>query len=441
MKLNRLSFCIWFFTCFFGLSGLIFGQEAPLLTLEQALNIALEENYGLRIADAQNEIAHNSATPGNAGMLPQVTLSGGYTQSITNTSLEFLNGPPLSQNGAGSNNANAALSLNQTLFDGFAMFNNLKRLRAQGDLSDLDQRIQVETTLFQVVSTYYELMRLQQNREVAEETVQISLERVERLRIRKDVGVGTGLQLLNAEVDLNTDSTNFLQADLAYENTARAMNTLLGRGPSTEFSVEESLGFPTMPGLDELISEAEKNNAQILRARQSRQIADLDAKLAQSSRYPRVGLNASYNVNRSTAEASFVTLNQTNGFTGGVTLTMNLYNGGRTNLQNQNAEIGQEISRLQEENARLSVRQELTAAHALYMNRRKIVQMEERNRETAQLNFERSTQQYALGQISSTDLRTAQLNLVQSKNRLSDAIFLAKVAETDLLRVAGIMLD
>jgi len=110
-------------------------------------------------------------------------------------------------------------------------------------------------------------------------------------------------------------------------------------------------------------------------------------------------------------------------------------------VQVENAKIWQEAAELQVENTRLLVRNALEAAYDLYANRMQVIKIQERNLKTAELNFERSREQYKLGGITSTDLRTAQLNLLRIKTELNNAIFLAKVAETDLLRISGVILD
>ena len=196
-------------------------ENAPLLPLAQAITIAIENNYGLRIAEKQQKIVANNITRGNAGMLPQVSLNAGYSQSVNNTALEFAAAPPIEQNGAGSTNANASVNLNQTLFDGFAMFNTYKRLSALGEIGETDLLIQIENTVLQVVNGYYEVVRQQQNLKLAQEAIVVSLERVDRQQLKANFGTGSGLDLLNAQVDLNADSTSFLSTQLALGNAIR----------------------------------------------------------------------------------------------------------------------------------------------------------------------------------------------------------------------------
>ena len=416
-------------------------QEVPLLSLEQAITIALDNNYGLRIAEKQQEIVENNITRGNSGMLPQVSLNAGYSRSVNNTALEFAAAPPIEQNGAGSTNANASVNLSQTLFDGFAMFNSYKRLSALGEIGETDLLIRIENTVLQVVNGYYEVVRQQQNLDLAEEAISVSLDRVERQRLKSEFGTGSNLNLLNAQVDLNADSTSLFTNQLTLDNAIRSLNLLMARDPDEKFIVEEKVEFEPLMSLEELVQKAKNRNADIRRARQNQSLSELDYKLSKAARYPFLSLNASYNFTNSTADASFVTSSQNLGVTGGLALTYNLFNGGRTNTQIQNAEIGREAAQLQVESVELQIQQTLTSAYDLYQNRRQVIALEERNLKTAELNFERSRQQYQLGQITNTELRTAQLNLLQTKNRLNNAYFLAKVAETDLLRISGVILD
>ncbi|MEP1892171.1 MAG: TolC family protein, partial [Cyclobacteriaceae bacterium] len=76
-----------------------------------------------------------------------------------------------------------------------------------------------------------------------------------------------------------------------------------------------------------------------------------------------------------------------------------------------------------------------------YKNNMALLGIEENSLVTAQQNFETTQEQNRLGTVTSTEFREAQLNLINAQFRITDAKFLAKVAEFEVLRVAGQLLD
>jgi outer membrane protein len=72
------------------ISGRISAQET--LTLQKAMEVALANNFEVRIAQEQAAMAGNNATIGNAGMLPDLGVEVGQQNSINNTRQEFLTG-------------------------------------------------------------------------------------------------------------------------------------------------------------------------------------------------------------------------------------------------------------------------------------------------------------------------------------------------------------
>ena len=72
-----------------------------------------------------------------------------------------------------------------------------------------------------------------------------------------------------------------------------------------------------------------------------------------------------------------------------------------------------------------------------YQNSLFILEAEAKNVETNRRNFERSEEQFRLGQIITVELRVAQVNLLNAVNNYNQAKYTAKIAELRLLQLAG----
>ena len=122
-------------------------------------------------------------------------------------------------------------------------------------------------------------------------------------------------------------------------------------------------------------------------------------------------------------------------------MSFNLFDGGNKKTQRQNAKISLENSQLSMEDEKLNLDREIENAYAAYSNSQLVLRAERQNLESAQLNFEQSSEYFKLGQISSTQFRDAQLNLNRAKTSISSALFSAKLAEIELIRLSGMLLE
>ena len=105
---------ILFLVITFMFPELSFSQE--VLTLEEAIKIALRNNFSINIARNEAEIANNNFTIGHAGMLPGLDANGSYSESINNTTQEFFDGRRSERNDAESSTLTAGISLNWTIY-------------------------------------------------------------------------------------------------------------------------------------------------------------------------------------------------------------------------------------------------------------------------------------------------------------------------------------
>jgi len=412
-----------------------------LLTLDSALAIGLESNFDIRIARNDQFVATNNARPGNANLLPTLSLLGGVNYSNSNVNQELADGREINRDGAQSVSSNASLNLNYVLFSGMGNMNTLKQLNEIQSAAELDYRLTVERNLVNIASDYYEVSRLFQNSIVTEEAIAVSLDRYERAKERNVLGSGLKLDLLNAEVDLNSDSVNYYTNLTELNNAKRNLNATMGIKPSDNFEVDTSIFFQPTLNLDELRNYGLENNAQLLISERLKFATDYDLKVAKGGYSPEVSLFGSYGYNRQDNQANFLTYAQNTGFNGGVSLRWNLFEAQRRDTRVQNAQLNVDSQNELLRQAQNDFLTNITNAYNTYVNSLYVVNMQKRNVVTNELNFERTQELFSYGQITNVQFRDAQLNLFQAKATYNNARFLAKIAEINLIQLSGKLLE
>ncbi|WP_044402941.1 TolC family protein [Lacinutrix sp. Hel_I_90] len=428
------------FSVFVGLQCLTAQQ---ILTPEEAVALALENNYGIKIANKNNEVAENNTSVLNSGYLPTLTGNAGATYNLDNTEVEFSDSrPDAVLNGAKSNRYNASINVNYVLFDGLGRHYNYKRLKEEYQLSELQVRETIETTIIQLFSIYYTVAQLTENTEVLEQTLVISKDRLTRAGYQFDYGQSTKLAVLNAEVDINNDSINLISIEQELKNTSRDLNVVLGNAIDHNFKVNTDIDFVLNLNREELYEKAKARNVSLLQVNKNIQISELDIKTGKSAYLPTLGLTGSYGWNENNNNAaSFVAVSTNTGLSAGINLTWNLFDGGSTLTRVRNAKINLENQQLQKEQLLISVERDFENAWDDYQNKLTIFRVQEKNIKTAQSNFDRSQEQFKIGQVNSIEFRQAQLNLINAELSRNQAKYDAKLSELIVLQLAGELLN
>lgn len=409
-----------------------------VLLLEDAMKIALENNLNIMMTTNQQQQTINQATYGNAGMLPKVDLSGATSYGSSNTELTIAgNNPPIKNDNAESFSYNGGVGLTYVVFNGLGSINTYNKLKSLADLSAIQLNLTIESTLLQVANVYYEVARQQEQLAIASSSLLVSKERYERVKVGNEYGTVSSLALLNAEVDMNADSSNVLNMELGLNNAKRNLNVLLNREVKTTYSVSTELTIEKAITLEDILQKAKDNNTNLLLTQSNISIAEYDEKIQKAFYMPRVALNANYGYNYSESNASLILSQTSLGLTGGATLAWSLFDGFKRKTALQNAKIALETSELKVQEATLTVERDVMNAFELFQTNLQLLKVEERSVVAAQLNFDRSKELYRQGQITTTQFRTAQLNLNRAKSRLNTTLFTTKMAEISLIRLSG----
>lgn len=457
MRTKRLLIRL-FFLAFFWLfisSNNSMAQEIelrPVLSREQAVKEMLENNFGIQLANNVVGIAENNKNILNSGYLPSLSGLAGASYDLSDSRTNF-NGALDSEgnerpdniiNDAETNRYNASVNLDYTLFDGLGRYYDFKSLKEQYNLSVLEARETIELTTIQLFSVYYELARITENVSVLEEALKISKDRELRTSYRFDYGQVNKLEVLNAQVDVTTDSINLLNARQQLQNVQRDLNLVLNRDLETTVRVDTTVVFISELQLNDFMATVEDNNVDLIQNERSILVQDYAVKSARSLMLPSIGLSGSYGWNLSNNPASAFFPGTTNNSTSlnmGVNLRWNLFDGGQSITAVKNARILRDNEAIVREQLRQQVFRDLANARGDYDNALYIYRLQEQNVLTNEDNFRRSQERLNLGQITSVEFRQAQLNLLNAETNKNAAKYTAKLAEARLLQLTGQLLN
>lgn len=420
---------------FLNISTNVFSQK--LLTIDDAIKTALENNYSINIAKNEKEIADNNFSIGNAGFLPSLDADGSYTKTTNNTKQNYLNGTVVDRTGAKSTNYTAGIGLTWTIFDGLKMFASFDRLKELKKVGETNLKSEVETNISKIISTYYDIVREQQVLEVLEQTIKISEERLRIAQDKKQLGSASKFDLLQAQVDLNEDKSSLLSEELKLKQAKILLNQLMGEGVNVDYNVADTILINESLSIDDLKPLTKEHNSDLIVARQNKNISDSEVKLARSDLFPIISLNAGYDFSKSSSEAGFVQSNKSFGYYYGATATFNIFNGLNTRTAIENSEISKKINALNLRQVQNTVDAQLSNSFEQYENSIKLVTLESENYKVAEENVAIGLERLKLGSTTPLEFRETQRQLINAKSRLVAAQFEAKNAETELLRISG----
>ena len=417
---------------------------APPLTLAQAIQLGLENNFNIRLARTDEVIAENNVTRGNAGQLP--TVNGNLTRSFNrnNVRQESSSRPtPSVASNAESNLLNANVAATWTIFDGFGMFIAYDRLKALSQSQRQLTRATLEETVAAITDAYYAVVRESGKIKSIEEALKIGQARIDLTKARVDVGVSAKVEVLTARVDYNADQSLLIQQQELLTTAKINLNNLLGRAPRTDFSPADSIAVTRNLDQATITQAIQANNPRLQAAKTNTDVATYDRRLAQAARLPQVGLTTGYGLNRNVNGAAFfgtqlvTNTGRTYGLNYGLVASVPIFDGFNRRRLEQNARIGEEQSQLQLDQTQLQIAADAEQSFAQYQNRLKLLQLEEANILLARENVAIALERYRLGLLVPLALREAQRTQLDAEVRLLDIRFQAKQAETVLRRLSG----
>ncbi len=416
----------------------ITGQE--ILTTDKAIELAMENNYGIRIAKKNIEIAENNTSRNAVGYSPTLNAGVGTSFNIGGSTQKFGNGNENVVRNKASYGGNGNITGAYTLYDK-TRETSLDQLRELLNFSNLQLRQVIENNILQLITRYYDIARFTSDLNVLTETIEVSNRRLERVQYQYDYGQSVRLDILNAEVDVQRDSINYHNTRQALQNAKRDLNVIMGMPVDYDYVVDTAVQYGSIT-YEDLRNNMLRENIAILLVQKNEHITQYDLQLIEDEKRPRVNATGSYNYSQqNNPDGSFITQSNSRGLNLGLNLNWNLFDGGLRKLRKENAEINLQSIALEKEQVSQELERDLTNAWYNYQNALFILRSEEINLNTSELNFQRTEEQFNLGQSTSVEFRQAQLNLLNAATSYNNAKYNAKVIEVSLQQLAGELLQ
>ncbi|MCM0667096.1 TolC family protein [Flavobacterium tyrosinilyticum] len=412
-------------------------KAQEVLTIEQAMTIALENNFEIKIAKNNSKITETNVTIGNAGMLPTATANITDNNNLTNSTQVRQDGTSTTLNNAKNNSLNYGVSLGWTVFDGMKMFAKLDQLKELQKLGDAELKRTILVKIAQVNSAYYDLVQMQQQLSALDTTIVISNQRLTLAKNRFSIGKASKLEVLNAQVDLNSDQVALLRQKEAYANGKILLNQHLARDPKIDFKVIDKVTVDNKLVLADLMELAQKQNPGLEAEIINKRIAELQLKQVKADRYPTLRLTTGYNFSESQSSLGFTSETSSKGLNYGFNASMNIFDGFNQHRNEKVAKLQIENSQLAIEQQNITLNTQLSTAFQTYLTNLELIDLEEDNEAIARQNLEITLDKFKIGTITTLDFRTAQLNYVNAKVRYSNAQYEAKLSEIALKELAG----
>ncbi|CAM3500599.1 TolC family protein [Flavobacterium gelidilacus] len=412
-------------------------QAQEVLSLEEALKLALENNFEIKIAKNNLKIDETNNNLANAGILPTLNANLINNNSQLNTKQTQADGSIRELNNAKNFNLSYGVGLDWTVFDGLSMFarkEQLATLEAQGK-SELQAT--VLNRISDVYLTYYDLVQQQQIMASIDSAIVVSKQRVTTANNRFSIGKASKLELLNAQVDLNTDKSLLLSQKELYKNTKIRLNELLARELQIDFKVVDRITFEENLTYEDLKDLANKQNPQLQAQILNKKIAELNLKQIKGNRYPTVRLTSGYSFTRSEASLGFITQSSGQGFVYGVSASVPIFDGFLQNKREKTAQYEIENASLVINQQKNALESQLATFFQSYQTNLELIKIEAENVEIARQNLDITLAKFRIGTITTIEVRTAQQNFIEASVRYATAQYQTKISEINLKELAG----
>jgi len=427
--MKRIVFIAVLFTCAAQL-------RAQVLTLDQAINIALKNSLDIQIAKNNQEASEINNNIGIAGGLPEVTGSLTNTQSITNLNQQLNSGTHISRNGNINNSLNTGISGSYVIFNGFRVYATKSRLAAIERQSEQQVALQIQNIVAGVTVKYYDIVRQQSYMKTMQQAINVTQQRKDIIDARRSVGLANNADTYQAVLDLNASRQELQSQELVFIQAQSDLMNLLTQRPDSSYEIRDTIIVDSTINFATVTASISKN-PELLSSEQQIRINEWIEKEVGAQRYPAIALNAGVNFARSQSSAGNVTLNQNYGPLVGVSLAVPIFNGGVYKRQLRVAEIDTRNATSTRQILLNDLQTSAVKSWQAYQNSLQQLTLEKENNKVAFDLLELTLARFKLSQATIIEVREAQRSFVEAGYRLVNLAYTAKVAEVELKRLSN----
>lgn len=409
------------------------------LNLQECLEIGIENNFDLQIARNEELISDNNVTLGNAGFLPSASLSSGYNIRNSNSNqLPMEGGDAIENRNSNTNTLDASVNLNWTLFEGFRVQTNYKRLQELQTVGELYTRLEIENLVADITAEYYNYVQQQIRLGNFEYAVSLSKERLRIVEARYQVGSLSRLDLQQAKVDFNADSSRLIQQYEIVNRSRIKLNDLMSVDVDMNFmAADTTILFNTSLLKDDLFNRTMEQNTFLQLSETNLTLSELELKNLKSRNYPYLRLNTGYGFTHYDYNTGNFEKQRNWGPNVGVTIGYTLFDGFNRSREQKNQKIVIKNRELEVQRDKLSIESDFANMWMAYQNNIELTKLEVESLENAEINYEIAMERYRIGDLSGLELREAQNSLLEAEQRLLTAQYNTKLYEISLMQISG----
>lgn len=407
------------------------GIAQELLTLKSAIDSALLNNFDICIAKNYVEIASINNSYGVAGGLPYVSASAGDNGSLTNINQKNADGSEVNVSNRGENAFNAGISAGIILFNGFKITAAKERLSRLQSLSEIELNQQIQSTIADIMVTYYDIIRQQNYLRIIQNTYDVSKQKLDIIEVKNKVGMADAVVMLQAQSDLNSALQTLELQKLAIEQTKSNLLLLMSSKKSGAFSIVDSIIVDQTLQFDTILNYLNRN-PQYMSAEQQVLINEQLVREVSSQRYPSVRLNAGYDFYHANTNSGNLRMNQNYGPTAGMSLQVPIFNGSIYKSQADAAKVKVNISNLEKESLYNSLTIQATKLYRSYSTTMQQIDSQKDNFEMNKKLLDVVMMKFGLGQATILDVKAAQTSFESAAYLLVNLQYSAKVSEIEL---------
>jgi outer membrane protein len=414
-----------------------------LMTLDNAIAIGLKNNYNIMMAKNQEAVNANDYSYAFGAFLPQISATAERNWSNNSINASYQGGKEVNVKGAKSNVINLTGNLNWTLFDGLEVFAAAQQLKSIRELGEINVKNEVVNTIASIIASYYDVVQEQEELESISDEMTISQERVNIAQNEFNSGLGSKIDLLQAEVDLNAQKAAFLQQQTLISESKDTLSQLIVLPPNIDFTVTDSIPVDTSLRLGDFQDKVFTNNFNLLAAKKNIDISQYALKETKAQYFPTISFNTTYSFNKQNSQPTSpyqALSNQALGLTYGFEASIPVLNGLNVRREVNDARLNVAYQQLNYENQKSLVSVALETAFKEYTYYKRAMQLEEQNLGVAKENMEVAIEAFKQGQTTTVEVETAQQGLANAESRLIAARYNTKLAETTLLQLRGDLL-
>lgn len=419
-------------------------HSQEILTTDQAVKFTLENNLDILVSENILEISKNNSSILNSNYLPIINAESSFAKNKADVDIDTPGGLSGEIEERDEEAESARLNVIYYLVDGNGRRFNYKKSKELFNRTKFEVKEIIENTLLQLFTVYFDFARLTREKEILKNTLDISLERLERVKTKYKFGQSTSLEVSSAEVDKNTDSLNYLNIMKALSNTKRDLNLIMNIDLESKFEIDEEVSFINLLEIEKFYNSGLSNNTMYQILNIDVEISNLELKAIKSTYLPVVQLTGSYGWNKNINTNPYGLYNkfvQTGTIYGGVDITLPIFNGGKRITATKNARISLENSKIQKNKNELEIIKNIRNAYETYKNNLFLLKIQEKSYQTSKLSYSKFEENYSLGLVSSIEFRQAQTNLLKAELSLNNSTYETKISELVFLKLTGEIID